>query len=393
VNAGEASSLAVLHVISGLDPRQGGPIAVILGLCAAQAAAGIKVSVASTWRFHTHEETVEKLQRAGVTVTMIGPARDPMSRVANLPNILYPLIAGADVVHIHALWESIQHDAARVCQRMAKPYVMTPHGMLSPWNLAQNPWRKKMYLAWRGRRNLDRAAAIHYTCEVERDLAVPLHLRAPALVETLGIDADEFAALPPRGTFRAQYPQLGNRPLVLFLSRINYKKGLDLLIPAFAKASAASNATLVIAGPDLDGYQATVQALIDQHGINDRVIFTGMLAGQRRLEAYVDADLFALPSYQENFGIVVIEALACGCPVLISDQVNIHKQITRSGTGLVVPAQVGPVADALAKLLTDDAQRMAMAQKARASIIPAQTWPAIAARWIGHYQRLMAGAQ
>jgi len=378
--------LAVLHVISGLDQRLGGPVSVILGLCTAQAAAGIKVSVACTWRFPTHQQSVEKLEKAGVAVTMIGPAHNPMSWYAGMPQILEPLIAGVDVVHVHAMWESIEHHASRICQRLHKPYVFTPHGMISPWNMAQHGLRKRLYMAWRARRNLDRAAAIHYTCDVERDLAEGLKLRAPALVETLGLDAEDFAVLPPRGGFRAKYPQIGDRPIVLFLSRINYKKGMDILIPAFAKARAARDAVLVIAGPDMDNYRPTVQTWIDQHQINDRVIFTGMLAGQNRLEAYVDADLFILPSYQENFGIVVIEALACGCPVLISDQVNIHRQITRSGAGVVVPALVQPVADALAELLTDDAHRLAMAQKARASVIPSQTWQAIAARWIGHYQ-------
>src|SRR5262249_53250347 len=129
--------------------------------------------------------------------------------------------------------------------------------------------------------------------------------------------------------------------------------GLDILVPAFAKSASAQHAMLVIAGPDIDGYQATVEQLARDAGIADRVVFPGMIYGKDRAAALVDAHLFALTSYQENFGVVVIESLAVGTPVIISDQVNIHRQITESHAGEVLPTNVDRIADALIRWLND----------------------------------------
>ena len=119
--------------------------------------------------------------------------------------------------------------------------------MLDPWSLRQSAWKKKLYLALRLRKDLNHASAIHYADEVERDLTRPLHLTAPTLVEPHVVDLEEFQKLPSRGSFRSRHPLLINRPIVLFMSRVHPKKGLDLLIPAFA--SQRTDAVLVIAGP------------------------------------------------------------------------------------------------------------------------------------------------
>ena len=272
-------------------------------------------------------------------------------------------IGDSNVVHIHALWEEIQHQGAVAACAGDIPYVITPHGMLDPWSLSQSRMKKQLYLAWRLRRDLNRAAAIHFTSTVERDLSSPLKLKPPAIVEPNGVDLSEFENLPQRGSFRARYPQIGDRPIVLFLSRIHPKKGLDLLIPAFA-AAAISQAVLVIAGPDSDGYAEQVRSEAARSGIGDRVIFTGMLRGRERLEPMVDADLFVLPSYQENFGIAVAEALAAGCPVIISDQVNIHAEVLAAGVGAVIPTRVQPLADALRLWMGSPSMRAEAASKA-----------------------------
>jgi glycosyltransferase involved in cell wall biosynthesis len=179
----------------------------------------------------------------------------------------------------------------------------------------------------------------------------------------------------------------GDGPIVLFLSRVHPKKGLDLLVPAFAQAAPA-DAVLVIVGPDADGYSDQVRAMANRHSVGDRLLFTGMLRGRDRIEAFVDADLFALPSYQENFGIAVVEALASGCPVLISDQVNIHREITAGGVGVVVPTDTASVAQALAGWLGDPARRAAAAARAPAFVRARYDWQRIASRWATHYAGL-----
>jgi glycosyltransferase involved in cell wall biosynthesis len=380
--------LRILHVISGLDPQNGGPTTALIGMAQSQLATGLDVSILATWKIRDGLPVADDLRAHGVKVIHIGPATGKLSRHPTLATETERGVAACDVVHIHGLWEEVQHQAARAAQRRGVPYVITPHGMLSPWNLAQSKWGKKLFLLWRVRRNLDRAAAIHYTCDVERDLVAPLKIKAKPIVERLGLDLSEFRDLPPRGSFRAKWPQLGADPFILFLGRIDYKKGLNVLIPAFAAAD-LPRTRLVIAGPDRDGYESTVRALVGDHALQDRVLFTGMLKGRDRLEAYVDASLFALTSHQENFGITVIEAMACGCPVLISDQVNIHSEVTQSGGGEVVALDVQATSRGLERWMGDEGMRALAGAKGRTYVMESYGWESNAREWCKHYEAMI----
>jgi glycosyltransferase involved in cell wall biosynthesis len=177
---------------------------------------------------------------------------------------------------------------------------------------------------------------------------------------------------------------------VVFFSRLHHKKGLDLLLPAFARCGVES-AVLALVGPVDDDYRTQLEAMIRAHNLRDRVVFTGMLRGPERVAALADADLFCLPSYQENFGIAVVEALAAGTPVLISDQVNIHPDIAAAGVGGVVPTRVEPLAVELRRWLTDQTLRDDAAAKCRPFVWQRYDWNAIARRWSDHYHRI-AGA-
>ena len=215
----------------------------------------------------------------------------------------------------------------------------------------------------------------------------PLKLSPPPIVEPNGVHLDEFDVLPARGAFRSTYPQIGNAPLIVFLSRVHHKKGLDLLVPAFAKLP-QKDAMLVIAGPDSDGYSEQVRKMIAEHNIVERVIFTGMLYGQDRVAALADADLFCLPSYQENFGIAVVEALAAGTPVVISDQVNLFNDVLAAGVGGVVPCKIEPLVDELNRWLSDADLRSRAAAAARPFVWQRYDWKQIAQRWAEHYKTL-----
>jgi glycosyltransferase involved in cell wall biosynthesis len=239
------------------------------------------------------------------------------------------------------------------------------------------------------RKNLNRAAAVHFTAEMEHELTRPLGLTAPPLIEPNGIPLDEFASLPPAGAFRARRGIAAGRPVVLFLGRVHPKKGLDLLLPAFA-AGAPREALLVVAGPVEAEYRAKLDAVADAAGIADRVLWTGMLHGRERIEAMVDADLFALPSHQENFGIAVVETMASGRPVLISDKVNIWQQVTSAGAGEALPLDERRWSAALGAWMTDDARRARAGAAARAAALDLYDWDHIARRWGGHYARIAA---
>ncbi len=382
--------MRVLHVISNLDPRAGGTTAAVGAIAEAQQAAGLDVAVVSTSLSDFQSVTTDRLRSVGVDVTIVEPhGRVRAARI--LRPILHDLIAQADVVHIHAVWEEIQHQAAAVARRLRKPYIFTPHGMLDPWSMAQSRLKKLLYFELRLRRDLNLASAVHFTDEIERDHARRLNLKSSPIVEGLIIDLSDFQPAPAPGQFRARFAaQLGDRPIVLFMSRIHPKKGLDLLIPAFASIANATNAMLVIGGPQADGYQAVVEQMSRDYGIHDRVIFPGMLNGTARATALVDADLFVLPSYQENFGVVVIEALAVGTPVIISDQVAIHRKITDSQSGEVVRTNVESLTAALLKWTNDPELRRAASQNAIRFVAEKFDRQQQAARWIWHYTQLQA---
>jgi len=380
--------MRILHAISGINRENGGPPVVLAGLAAAQVAAGLSVSVVATWTTNPCPDVVADLESKGIRVTHIGPAKNPMSRHPDTAATVDRLAGAADVVHVHAVWEEIQHLACRAARRRGVPLVVTPHGMLDPWNMSNRKWRKRFYLLWRMRKNLNRAAALHFATTIERDAVARLKLRPPALIEPFGIDVHEFFDLPSPGTFRAAYPQLGDRRLIVFLGRLDYGKGLELLIPAFAKV-AGDDAALVIIGPDSNsGYRKTVEEMIDQHDLRDRTLLTGMLSGRDKLAALVDAYLLAHPSYHENFGLVVPEALACGCPVIVSDQVYLHPQITTAGVGSVVNVTVDSMANELQRWLNDPAIRNTFADRARSYALSTFNWDIIARNWAGHYRHL-----
>lgn len=384
--------MRVLHVISGIDPCLGGPPRALAGLVRGQMEAGLEVGVLATWTDDASDRSlVDDMAQRGAALHLVGPAVGRLKKHPRLQPVTHDAVRAADVVHIHTLWEEVQHRAAVAARRLGKPYVIRPCGMLDPWSLGQSRLIKKIYMLWRLRRDLNAAAALHFTTDTERDLTAPLRLKAPAIVEPNGLNLQEFEALPQPGSFRQRHPRIGDRPLVVFLSRLHHKKGLDLLVPAFA-ACGVKDAVLALVGPAAEGYQPEVEAMTRRHGVEDRVIFTGMLNGADRVAALADADLYCLPSYQENFGIAVVEALAAGTPVLISDQVNIHQEVTQAEVGGVVPTRIQPLADAMGQWLTDKPRRDAAAAKSRPFVWDRYDWGAIARRWVEHYQRIVASS-
>jgi glycosyltransferase involved in cell wall biosynthesis len=385
----DTQGLRVLHVLSGIDRRVGGPVSALIGLAEAQAAMGMSVSVLATYKAGADLSAAEYLTAKGVATHIIGPCGRVLDRHSRIAGAAEDLAGVSEVVHIHALWEDVQHRAARAAQRRGIPYVIRPCGMLDPWSFNQRSrLKKRMYLMWRLRRNIERAAALHFTTPMERDVTQRWRFSTPTIVEPNGVDLAEFAELPPPGTFRQLYPQVGSRRLVVFLGRLHKGKGVELLLPAFALA-AVPDTVLVIVGPDSEGSRAIWEGAARDLGIADRVIFTGMLRGAERVAALADADLFALPSFHENFGIAVVEALAAGTPVIVSDAVYLHPEIVQAQVGAVVPLRAPEIAAELRRWLVDPALRLAAARRARAFVWERYGWPRIAGRWAAHYRGML----
>jgi glycosyltransferase involved in cell wall biosynthesis len=221
------------------------------------------------------------------------------------------------------------------------PYVLFTHGMLDPWFKKHYPLKhvkKWMYWPWAEYRVLRDAQAVLFTCEEERVLARKSFwlYRCKEVVVNYGTAKPSGDPQIEVNGFFGRYPELHNKKLALFMGRIHPKKGCDLLIEAFAKVLAEDPGWhLVIAGPDQVGWQRKLQQQAERLGIATRITWTGMISGAMKWGALRAAELFVLPSHQENFGIVVAEALAAGTPTLISNKVNIWREVEADGAGLV----------------------------------------------------------
>jgi len=332
--------MKILHVIANLAPRYGGPSKACLEMARAVARLGHNVSIYTTNQDGDTELDVvlnKPVMTDGVEITYFH-IQCPRFWGTSLPMAekIKITLRDFDIVHLHSLYMFHTLMTGYYCRKYGVPYIMRPHGTLDPYIHKRHRYRKKILESLYENKNIKHASAIHFTTDEEKRLAAPYIFNTPSFVVPLGLNLKDYEHLPEPGTFRARYPEIGNKKIILFLGRINFKKGLDILIRAFACiARKRNNVHLVIAGPDNDGYCRKVRAWVTDEGITARVTFTGMLLGDDKLAAFHDADIFVLPSYSENFGITVIEAMACGLPVIISNKVNFWREVERAGAGIV----------------------------------------------------------
>ena len=358
--------MRITHIISGLEPSSGGPVTAVTQLAIAQAhQPNTHVTLLATRHVSNPRIRHTALRAADVTVRVLGNCRPRQQLHPALGRFLRRWLSRTDIVHIHGLYEEIQHQAARIARHLRKPYIVSPHGMLSPWSLTQGGWKKKLYLHLRLRHDLNLAAGIHFTSQMEMQQAKPHTPENKGFVIPLGINLDEFRNLPAKGFLRERYSALREGPMVIFLGRVHPGKGVDLLIQALSRL-ANPLVKLAVVGPADPGYLNALQQLADEQHVKDRITFIGPLYGKDRIAALIDADLLALPSAHENFGIVVLEALAAGTPVVVSDQVGLSHEIKASGLGGVFSLTPEALTDCLNRWL----------QHERPSLQLLQTWVA-----------------
>jgi glycosyltransferase involved in cell wall biosynthesis len=274
-------------------------------------------------------------------------------------------ISNYDIVHIHALFSYAAAPAAFCAQRSHVPYLVRPLGTLNRWGMMhRRPGLKQVSFRLIETPILRDASLIHFTSEQERSEAMDLDIRTPSVVIPNPLPSSPSAC--PRGKFRQRYPQLAERKILLFLSRFDRKKGLDLLINAFASVrSKAPDVALVLAGGGDPALIAELRAQAERLGVASDIVWPGFLEGAEKQAAFADADVFVLPSYSENFGIAVVEAMAAGCPAVVSDQVAIHGDIAAAQAGAVVPCAAAELAHALLHLLQDPPMRIAMGRNGK----------------------------
>jgi glycosyltransferase involved in cell wall biosynthesis len=357
----------ILHVISSANPVGGGPIESIRQIGGTLTAAGNRVEVASL-----DSPDAPYLKQFPLPVHALGPG---VLKYAFSPRLVPWLRSNRnryDAVIVNGIWQFNSFAVWNALRNSSTPYVVFTHGMLDPWFKRQYPLKhikKLMYWPWAEYRVLRDAQAVLFTCEEERLLARESFwlYRCNEIVVNYGTALPTGDPHSERQEFFRHYPELRGKKLVLFIGRIHPKKGCDLLIEAFAKVLAQhSDWRLVIAGPDQIGWQENLSTLAARLGVTRAVAWTGMIGGALKWGALRAAEVFVLPSHQENFGIVLAEALAAGTPALISNKVNIWREIQSDGAGLVSEDTLQGVCELFRSYLgLSEDEKLAMRQRAR----------------------------
>ncbi len=274
-----------------------------------------------------------------------------------------------DIIHCHGLWHFGVLAPFMIDRTVAK--VITIHGVLDKWVYAHNNWKKRVMDVFAQKAFLERAdlVQINNTDEQGDVLRYLGHPHPNVVIIPNGVKMSDFSNLPPKGSFRQKFGLPMDKKLVLFMSRLNAKKGLDLLLPGFHEyVRRHPDTILALAGSD-DGYEATVRQFIAQHDLSNSIRLVGMLTGDDKKAALVDADLFTLPSYSEGFSMAVLEAMATGTPALVSDRVGFGETIREhEAAGLLESLTSESVRAGLEKLLSDDELRQRLAENATALV-------------------------
>jgi glycosyltransferase involved in cell wall biosynthesis len=321
----------LLHVVASFAPAAGGTTEAIRKL--AQCCVGAVEVVC------LDDPGAAYVLGQSFPVHALGPAQDGYRWTPRLQPWIAENLSRFDGVVIHGLWQYHGYGTYRVV-RGRLPYVVFPHGMLDPYFQRAFPlkhFKKQIYWLAREHRMLRDARAVCFTTAIERDSSAKTFWPGgwkPAVV-SLGTSEPEGEPSAQREAFLTRFPGLRERRFFLFLSRIHRKKGCDLLLEAFGRVAVDTELDLVVAGPDEEGLQALLEAQAARLGIAGRVHWTGMLEGDVKWGVLRAAEAFVLPSHQENFGIAVVEAMACGVPVIISDKVNIWPEIAQDKAGIV----------------------------------------------------------
>jgi glycosyltransferase involved in cell wall biosynthesis len=348
---------------------RGGPSFVIRTMARCQARHGICVDVACTDDNGEGRLDVPRnlpVKDDNVTYWFFSRQTHFYTFSSGLTLWLWQHSAKYDVIHIHALF-SYPSIAAAVCAWVASvPYVLRPLGTLNQWGMRyRRQWLKYISFRFIESRILSCAAAVQYTSEQEA--AEAKLLGVPHRPVTVPNPVELPDLLRFRGGFRARHKSLEGCLAILFLSRLDPKKGLDLLLPAFSKVRDRHPAVvLIIAGEGNPAFVTALHQDAQRLGLSTHIVWSGFLQGEEKLAALADADLFVLPSYSENFGVAAVEAMGAGLPVVVSDQVGIHREISRAEAGLVVECSIDSLATALTQAVGDAGWRRKTAKRARA---------------------------
>lgn len=387
--ARSAAPLRVLHVVPSYYPavRYGGPIRSVQALCASLVSRGHQVSVYTTNMDGDKDSDVpldRPVELEGVSIRYFPvPALRRLFWSPGLSRQVRESVSEFDLVHLHSIFLWPTYVAARAAKRAGVPYIISPRGMLVPDVIRRKSrLAKSVWIDLVERRSFAEAARLHVTAEIEGDEANAMGLKLP-----------EIFCVPNGVSWPATHQALGAgpfagvpRPYALFLSRINRKKGLDRLIRAWKWVP---QLTLIIAGNDDENYLAELKVLADSEGVADRLRFVGAVSDVHKWALYENAEMFVLPSYSENFGNVVAEAMAMSCPVVVTPDVGLARLVHEAGAGVVTPGEPRVLADAITELHHDEIRRKRLGASGRHAAIERLSWLGVAQQMESEYYRIL----
>ena len=389
--------MRILQIIPSISLVYGGPSQMVLGLSAALAAKNIDVTIITTdsngdiGQLPLDVPLNKPIQQNGYQIIYFRCY--PWRRYKFSFSLLQWLNENArqfDLAHIHALFSPVTTVAATIARYHKLPYIMRPCGMLDPADLQKKKRLKQIYATLLERPNLAGAAAIHFTSKEEAKISERFGLGSTAkmpvprdLVIPLGVTAGLF----PKRLRESQVP------IILFMSRIEPKKGLDLLIPALESILGSGiEFHFILAGsnPQNADYETQIKVQIHNSRLAKYTTITGFVSGDLKVEVLTKADLFVLPSYYENFGIAVAEAMAAGVPVVISDRIHIAEDIQQAEAGWVGPLEVGAIANSIKSALLNPQERQRRGLNGKEYAKKHYNWEAIAQQTIDAYQQILS---
>jgi glycosyltransferase involved in cell wall biosynthesis len=362
--------MKILHVINNVNPAGGGPIEGInqIATCLMETP-GNEVHIASS-----DSPDADYIGNSPIPVKGCGPGLLRFSYAPQLVAWIRQNHTNYDVVVVNGLWGYSGRAVRQALRGTSTPYVVFTHGMLDPWFKRTYPLKhlkKLIYWHLNEYMVLKDARAVLFTCEEERVLAHESFAcyNACEFVIAYGTGSPKGDAAVQKNAFTERFPEVRAKRIVLFIGRIHPKKGLDLAIDAFGTILGNHpDWHLVIAGPDTVGLKKKLLSLAESKNISSRITWTGLLQGDLKWGAIHSAEVMLLPSHQENFGIVVAESLACGVPALISNKVNIWREIEQDRAGFVADDTAEGTRELLRKWIAmSNAERSEMSVRAKRS--------------------------
>ncbi len=376
--------MKVLHVIPSVSPALGGPTQAVLNLVKALRECGVDAEIATT---NDNRSTLldvplnQRIEYEQVPIWFLPRFSPPLKEFifsAALTRWLWQNIRDYDIVNTHYLFSYASTCAGAIARYQRVPYIARTIGQLTPWALDQSRLKKQIYTFLIERHNLNRAAAIHCTSVGEAEDVRNFGIMTPTVTLPLGVNQpSEWPEAKQK--LRSIYGISAQTPIVLFLSRLHYKKRPDLLMQALSQLAAQNHEFhLILAGSGEPEYVSELKDLVASLGLTSCTSFAGFVAGKDKEVVLQGSDMFVLPSFSENFGVAVAEAMAAGLPVIVTPGVQIAPEIAAESAGLVVKGDVEPLGDAIAQLLNSPNLRRQLGENGKRLVSRRYCWSAIA---------------